>query len=229
VPIASRILASMTIGSRLPALVLLVLVVAAAALLVAGWGVAVGVGVFVGLVLGFVAILAAMAIAQRSGGSVSFSSMRAASHQPEPGLAQLEKHGRDSMRVVGIDAGDLRRVIAVGAMVEAGGVRLELIAVELRTDGGLATLVAQTRPPIGPVGHFADVRVSDDAKTAYVAAGQGMGGPTPTTTRHEVRFAPAPPGTATVLSITIDRFIDPFPSGAIPIEGPWTFEIGLGN
>jgi hypothetical protein len=219
----------MTIGSRLPALVLLALVVAAAALLVAGWGVAVGVGVFIGLVLGFVAILAAMAIAQRSGGSVSFSSLRAASNQAEPGNALLEKHGRDSMRVIGIDAGELRRVIAVGAAVEAGGVRLELIAVELRTDGGLGSLVAQTRPPIGPVGHFAEVRVGDDANTAYVAAGQGMGGPTPTTTRHEVRFAPAPPESAAVLSITIDRFIDPFPSGALPIDGPWTFEIGLGT
>lgn len=219
----------MTIGSRLPALVLLVLVVAAAALLVTGWGVAVGVGVFIGLVLGFVAILAAMAIAQRSGGSVSFSSYRAASHQPEPGNAVLEKHGRDSMRVMGIDSGDLRRVIAVGAAVEAGGVRLELIAVELRTDGGLATLVAHTRPPIGPAGHFAEVRISDDADTAYVAAGEGMGGSTPTTTRHEVRFAPAPPEAAAVLSITIDRFIDPFPRGALPTEGPWTFEIGLGN
>lgn len=218
----------MTIASRLPALVLLVLVVAAAALLVAGWGVAVGVGVFIGLVLGFVAILAAMAIAQRSGGSVSFSSLRAASNQTEPDHALLEKHGRDSMRVMGIDAGDLRRVMAVGAAVEAGDVRLELIAVELRTDGGLATLVAQTRPPIGPAGHFMEVRVSDDLETAYVAAGQGMGGPTPTTTRHEVRFAPAPPGAAAVLSITIDRFIDPFPSGAIPIEGPWTFEVRLG-
>jgi hypothetical protein len=219
----------MTFASRLPALVLLVLVVVAAALLVAGLGVAVGVGVFVGLVLGFVAILAALAIAQRSGGSVSFSSLRAASNQTEPDHALLEKHGRDSMRVVGVDAGDLQRVIAVGAAVEAGDVRLELIAVELRTDGGLATLVAQTRPPIGPVGHFAEVRVSDDADTAYVAAGQGMGGPTPTTTRHEVRFAPAPPEAAAVLSITIDRFVDPFPSGALPIEGPWTFDIGLGN
>jgi hypothetical protein len=228
-PIRNRILAAMTIGSRLPALVLLVLMVAAAALLMAGWGVAIGLGVFIGLVLGFVTILAAMAIAQRSGGSVSFSSFRAASNQAEPGNALLEKHGRDSMRVIGIDAGELRRVLAVGAAVEAGGVRLELIAVELRADGGLATLVAQTRPPVGPPGHFAEVRVSDDANTAYIAAGQGMGGPTLTTTRHEVRFAPAPPEAAAVLSITIDRFIDPFPSGAIPVEGPWTFEVRLGN
>lgn len=219
----------MTIGSRLPALVLLVLVVAAAAMLVAGWGVAVGVGVFIGLVLGFVAILVAMAIAQRSGGSVSFSSLRAAPNQTEPDHALLEKHGRDSMRVMGIDAGDLRRVIAVGAAVEAGGVRLELIAVELREDGGLATLVAQTRPPIGPAGQFMEVRVSDYAETAYVAAGQGLGGSGPTTTRHELRFAPAPPEAAAVLSITIDRFVDPFPSGATAIEGPWTFDVRLGS
>jgi len=219
----------MTTGSRLPALVLLVLIVVAAALLVAGWGIAVGIGVFVGLVLGFTAILVVMAIAQRSGGSASFAWMKAGPNQTEPDHALLERHGRDSMRVAAIDAGELRRVIAVGAAVEAGDVRLELIAVELRTDGGLATLVAQTRPPIGPPGHFADVRVSDDVNTAYVAAGQGMGGPTPTTTRHEVRFAPAPPAATAVLSITIDRFIDPFPSGALPIEGPWKFEIGLGN
>jgi len=219
----------MTTGSRLPALVLLVLIVVAAALLVAGWGIAVGIGVFVGLVLGFTAILVVMAIAQRSGGSASFAWMKAGPNQTEPDRALLERHGRDSMRVAAIDAGELRRVIAVGAAVEAGDVRLELIAVELRTDGGLATLVAQTRPPIGPVGHFAEVRVSDDANTAYVAAGQGMGGPTATTTRLEVRFAPAPPATAAILTLSIDRFVDPFPSGAIPIEGPWRFEIRLGN
>ncbi|HLB35093.1 MAG TPA: hypothetical protein VJL31_00830 [Gemmatimonadales bacterium] len=219
----------MTTGSRLPALVLLVLIVVAAALLVAGWGIAVGIGVFVGLVLGFTAILAAMAIAQRSGGSASFAWMKAGPNQTEPDHALLERHGRDSMRVAAIDAGELRRVIAVGASVETGGVRLELIAVELRTDGGLATLVAHTRPPIGQVGHFVEVRVSDDAATAYVAAGQGTGGSGPTATRHEVRFAPAPPDRAEVLTISVDRFVEPFPSGAIPVEGPWTFEVRLGR
>lgn len=228
-PIGNCILALMTTGSRLPALVLLVLVVVAAALLVAGWGVAVGVGVFVGLVLGLVNILAAMAIAQRTGGSASFSWLRAGPNPTEPDHAMLERHGRDSMRVVGIDAGNLRRVIAVSASVEAGGVRLELIAVELREDGGLATLVAHTRPPIGPAGQFMEVRVSDDAETAYVAAGQGIGGSGPTTTRHELRFAPAPPETARVLTLRVERFVDPFSSGATPIEGPWTFEIPLGT
>jgi hypothetical protein len=218
----------MTTGSRLPALVLLVLIVTAAALLVAGWGVAVGVGVFVGLALGFATILGFIVMTRRAGGSASFSVLRAGPSSTEYDNALLARHGRDSMRVMGIDAGDLRRVIAVGASVEAGGVRLELIAVELRTDGGLATLVAHTRPPIGPAGQFVEVRVSDDAETAYTAAGQGMGGSAPTTTRHEIRFAPAPPASAEVLTLSIDRFDDPFPGGATPIEGPWTFEVRLG-
>lgn len=222
----------MTTGSRLPALVLLVLGVVVAILLVAGWGVAVGVGVFVGLVLGLVLglvnVLVAMAIAQRAGGSARFSWMRARPNPPAPDDALLQRYGRDAMRVAGIDAGDLRRVIALGTSVEAGGVRLELIALELRADGGLATLVAHTRPPVGQAGQFAEVRVSDDAGTIYVGAGQGMGGPAPTTTRHEVRFAPASPASAAVLTLTIDRFLDPFLGGATAIEGPWTFDIRLG-
>ncbi|MEK6191358.1 MAG: hypothetical protein AABM41_03415 [Chloroflexota bacterium] len=219
----------MTTGSRLPAFLLLALVIIAAALLIAGWGVAVGVGVFVGLGLGFVAILASMAIARRTGGSASYSFLQSASSPTEPDHAMLERHGRDSMPVAGIDAGALRRVVAVGDAVEASGVRLELTAVELREDGGLATLVAHTRPPIGPAGHFVEVRVSDDAETAYVAAGQGMGGPTPTTARHEIRFAPSPPQTARVLTLRVERFIDPFPGPAAPIEGPWTFEVSLAS
>lgn len=217
----------MTTRSRLPALVLLVLVVVVAALLVAGWGIAVGIGVFVGLVLGLTAILASMVMARRAGGSAGFSWLSAVPGQTEPDHAMLRRHGRDSMRVAGIDAGELRRVIAVGASVEAGGVRLELIAIELREDGGLATVVARTRPPIGPAGHFLEVLVSDDAETAYVAAGQGTGGSDPTTTRHEVRFAPAPPPTAMLLKLSIDRLVDPFPRGGTPIEGPWAFEIRL--
>lgn len=218
----------MTTGSRLPAVILLVLGVVAASLLVAGWGVAVGVGFFVGLVLGLINILAAMAITQRIGGSASYSCLHAGSTPTEPDRALLERHGRDSMRVAGIDSGDLQRVIAVGASVEAGSVRLELTSVELRTDGGLATLVAHTRPPMGQAGPFVEVRVKDDAGTSYVAAGQGTGGSGPTTTRHQVRFAPAPPAGAKVLTLSIDRFVDPFPGGATAIEGPWWSEISLG-
>ena len=41
------------------------------------------------------------------------------------------------------------------------------------------------------------------------------------------RFAPAPATTATVLLHSIERFVDPFPSGAIPIDGHWTLGISF--
>ncbi len=216
----------MTVGPRLPGFILLALVVLAAALLAAGFGVGVGVGVFIGLVLGLVAALASMAIGQPASPGISWLQASDSSrHESERAL--LERHGRDSMRVMGIDAGALRRVIAVGDAAEAGDVRLELTAVELREDGGLATLVAHTRPPTGPAGHFPEIAVSDDAGTPYVAAGQATGGPDPNTARYEIRFAPSPPESARLLTLRVETFFDPFRGGTMQIDGPWTFEIRL--
>jgi hypothetical protein len=45
--------------------------------------------------------------------------------------------------------------------------------------------------------------------------------------RYEVRFAPAPPDAARLLTLTIERFVDPFPGRTVVIDGPWTFEIDL--
>jgi hypothetical protein len=53
----------------------------------------------------------------------------------EPAMAPLERHVRDSMRVAGVDDAALRRVIALGDVVESGGVRVELIALEIREEG----------------------------------------------------------------------------------------------
>ena len=83
------------------------------------------------------------------------------------------------MRVAGVNAGALRRVIAAGSSVEAGGARVELVALEIREDGGIATIVAHSRPPVGYAGHFAEVTVSYDAGTTYVASGSGSGGSSP--------------------------------------------------
>jgi hypothetical protein len=131
------------------------------------------------------------------------------------------------MRVAGVDAGDLRRVIPLRDTVEAGGARVELIALEIRKDGAIATLVAHTRPPVGYVGHFVEVTVSDDAGTAYVASGQGSGGSSPGTSRHEIRFAPAPPEGAQTLTLRIEAFVDPFPGRAVQLRGPWEFRVAL--
>lgn len=218
----------MSVASRLPAFLLLGLVLLASALLIAGFGVAVGVGIIAGLVLGGVVIVAFMAMSSRSGSSVSFRTWGARAGSPDrPPMALLERHARDSMRVAGVDASALRRVIPLGDAVEAGGARVELVALEIREDGAIATIVAHTRPPLGNVGHFAEVTVFDDAGTAYVATGQGTGGSSPGASRHEIRFAPAPPGGVLTLTLCIEAFIDPFPGPAVELKGPWEFRVEL--
>jgi hypothetical protein len=216
----------MSIGSRLPAFGLLGLLLVVAALLLAGLGVAVAVGIIAGFLLGLANILAFLALSSRPrGGSVTWLSHGGPPNQPDQDL--IQRFGRDSTRVAGVDASALRRVISVGSSVEAGGVRVELIALEVREDGGVATLVAHTRPPVGHVGHFLEVVVSDDAGATYVASGQGLGGSGPTTSRHEIRFAPAPPDAAHVLTLRVASFADPFPGLAARLDGPWEFRVEL--
>ena len=218
----------MSVASRVPAFLLLGLVFVATALLIAGYGVPVGIGVVTGLLLGAAVILALLGLSSRSRGSagfVSWGSHGVSANQPDHEL--IERYGRISMRVAGVDAGALRRVIPLGDTIEAGGARVELVALEMREDGGIATLVAHTRPPVGPVGHFAEVMVSDDAGTAYIASGQGMGGSSPGTCRDEIRFAPAPPESARMLTLRIEAFVDPFPGRAVQLRGPWEFRVAL--
>jgi len=217
----------MHLAPRLPAYLLLGLVVVATILLIAGYGVPVGIGALAGLLLGLAAIIGFLGLGQRSGGGgvVTWDMDRASPNQPD--ISLIERHGLDSMRVAGVDAGALRRVIPLGDLAEAGGAQLELVAVEIREDGGVATLIARTRPPVGPVGPFADVAVSDDAGTVYVASGQGSGASHPGASRHEVRFAPAPPDGARTLTIRIESFADPFPGRAAALRGPWEFRVTL--
>jgi hypothetical protein len=223
-----RILPGMSVASRLPAFLLLGLALVAVALLIAGYGVAVGVGVIAGLMVGVAVIVAFMAIKPRAGSSFSFLTWRGRGGSPDqPTMDLIEQHGRDSMRVAGVDAGALRRVITVANAVEVGGARVELVALEIREDGGIATIVAHTRPPLGFVGHFIEVTVSDDAGTTYVASGQGSGGSSPGTSRHEIRFAPSPPERARTLIIHIEAFMDPFPGRTVLLPGPWEFLIAL--
>lgn len=222
------ILARMTVSSRIPAFVLVGLVLVAAGLLVAGYGVAVGVGVIAGLILGVAVVLAFLAMNPRSGASVGSGSWSSSGRSADvPAMALVERHGRDAMRVAGVDAGDLRRVIPIGEAVTAGGARVELVALEVREDGAIVTAVAHTRPPVGQAGHLMEVTVSDDAGTPYVASGQASGGSGPGATRHEIRISPAPPEGARTLTLRIEAFLDPFPGVADQLRGPWEFRIAL--
>ncbi len=225
---ATPILVWMSVTSRLPELFLLAIVLIAAGLLIAGYGAAVGVGVIVGLILGGAAVLAVVAMSQRSGRSAGFSWGAGDGSSDQSVQLLMERHGRDSMRVAGVDQGVLRRVIAVGTAADAGGAHVELVAVEIREDGGIATLVAHVRPPLGYVGQFLEAVVTDDASTGYVASSQTSGGSSPGATRHEIRFSPAPPDAARTLIVRIEQFDDPFTRGSDPITGPWEFRVALG-
>jgi hypothetical protein len=218
----------MRIASRAPSFILLALVALATALLISGFGAPVGVGVIVGMLLGAAVILALLGMnpQTRSGASRWWTS-DTVSGPLQPDQAAIERQHRESMRVAGVDAGALQRVIPVAASVEARGVRVELIGIEIREDGGIAAVVAHTRPPIGQVGHVVTVSVTDDAGSDYVAAGQRSGGMNLGTSRFEVRFAPAPPPGAQWITLRIDAFIDPFGALALPLSGPWEFRLKL--
>jgi hypothetical protein len=216
----------MSVVSRLPAFLVLGVALVAVVLLVAGYGLAVGVGVAAGLMVSVAVIVAFMAVKPRAGSSVGVWSWRGRGRPPDQATVDLiERHNHDSARVAGVDAGALRRVIALGSAVEAGGARVELVALEIREDGAIATIAAHTRPPLGFVGHFIEVAVSDDAGTTYVASGQGSGSSSPGTSRHEIRFAPAPPAHVRLLDLRIEAFMDPFPGRAVLLPGPWEFSV----
>ena len=86
---------------------------------------------------------------------------------------------------------------------------------------------SHTRPPTGSVGHFLEATITDDAGTVYVAFGQGSGGSSPGTTRHELRFSPAPPDAARALTVRIEQFSDPFAGSSEPLIGLWVFRVAL--
>jgi len=217
----------MSVASRAPAFLLLGLVLLAAVLLIAGYGAAVGIGLIVGLLLGLAAILAFLAMRPRSGGGSSYAILSAGQPPNQPDHELIQRHHHDWMRVAGVDASALRRVIPVGMTVEAAGVRVELVVVEIREDGGIATFVSHARPPVGQVGHFIAVAVTDDAGTSYAASGQGLSGGNIGTSRHDVRFAPAPLPDALALTIRIDSFVAPYPEPIVQLVGPWEFRIPL--
>lgn len=217
----------MRVSARLPAFLLLGLALVVAALLVAGFGVGVGIGILAGVLLGWMVVIAFLAMNPRSGGFATHTTWSGGGAMPDEHVRELmQRHGDAQMRVAGVDASQLVRVMPIAATVEAGGARLELVALEVREDGAIATIVARTRPP-GHVGHFVEASVSDNAGTAYVAAAQGSGHSTPGTGRYEMRFAPAPPAAAGRITLRIDAFLNPFPGPGTELRGPWEFVVAL--
>lgn len=219
--------------SVVPSLVFIGLLVLVAFLLIAGYGLPVGIGFTAGLVLGTVAATVSwfwVRAGIAGSRSVSFGGFDDISTDPQANSADMERYARAMNRVAAVEQGQLRRVVAIGQSAMAGRVRVELIALELRDAGGLVAVAVQSSPPNPPAGSFVELTVTDDVGTEYAAASSGGGMSSPGSSRLEVRFAPAPPAAATTLVIRIDEFLEPLlgPSGHPDrLVGPWEFRVPL--
>lgn len=121
----------------------------------------------------------------------------------------------------------LDRVIAVGQTAESGGIAVELIAIEIRRAGAIASWRAR---PVNDVLLFdADVRVSDDGGHEYASHAAGHEGSALHWSGLSV-FTPPPPIGAR-LTIEILSFGPPIdhevPRGVSKqhIRGPWQFTV----
>jgi hypothetical protein len=219
--------------SAVPSLVSLGLLILVAILLIAGYGVPVGIGFTVGLLLGTLAaglIWAWIRAGVAGDRSVSFGGWSATSSEPHPYFAVMERQAQAMSRVATVGDGPLRGVRAIGQSVVAGGVTVDLISLEMRDTGGLIQVAVLSRPPNPPAGSQAELTLIDDVGTNYTAACLGGNMASPGSIRLEVRFAPPPPGDARALILHIDEFVEPFvsPGGnSERLVGPWEFRVPL--
>jgi hypothetical protein len=211
-----------------------VTILAAGILLVAGYGVPVGIGVLVGLVIGALGgLIVSFIIVSRHPGSSSGGSLSTAHAFHEGGVV----HGdlpfappHDLVRGIElgeqVDRSDLVRVVAGGHRAMAGDVEVTVIAAELRAAGALVHVTVD-HAPVGVMGApLATVQVQDDIGTPYEAIGTSSTG-SRDRMRYEIRFVPSPPRDATELAIAIDAFSNPFPGGGGPLRGPWLLRVPL--
>jgi hypothetical protein len=220
--------------STIPSIVVLGLLIVTAILLIAGYGVPVGIGFTAGLVLGAIAaasVLFWLKAGSPGSRSVSVGGMSYFHADAPPNVETMERYGRAMSRVAAVDQSPLRRVVGVGQAVITRSVRVELIALELRESGGILTVAVESPPPNPSAGSYGEVTITDDHGTQYVAAITGGGMSSPGSSRSEIRFAPAPPDAARTLVVRIDSFVEPFAiaSGAAErLDGPWEFRVTLG-
>jgi hypothetical protein len=212
---------------RLIGVFVVAVVVVGIGLLIAGYGVAVGLGALVGLIFGFVAgSLGSLWLARGAGRTVTFGGRAWSSDSITPSPDQIEEM-RDLTDISGVSLGGVRSVTPVLSTAEATRLIVQLVTIE-HHEGGLAMILeVRTQPGTLPPGSLARVAVSDDIGTRYRASALSQGG-SATESRYTVIAIPAPPAAASQLEIVIERFLDPFPGapghGAI---GPWSFSVSL--
>ena len=211
---------------RIFGFVFLVAVAGAVVLLIVGYGVPVGLGALVGLILGFVAGMLGVLWALRGAGrSVSFAGMEWSSDSPPP-TETLMAEMKELTEVQQIDLGTIRAVHPALQTVEANGLAIQLVSLEEREAG--MTLDLDVRVGVGarPPASMARVSVTDNLGTNYRSSAMGQGG-SPSHMRFEVSVIPALAAAATRLDVSVERFVDPFQGGLADQAGPWAFSIPL--
>lgn len=216
--------------ARLWGLVFLAVVGGTVALLIAGYGVPVGLGALGGLILGSVAgALGVMWLGRGFGRSVTFGSMEWSSDRvlsSDGPSAELMAELRELSEISGIDLGPIQTVKPVLVNAVAGGLSVQLVAIEQHEAGLAMTVEVRTGLGAFPPASLARVSVADDVATSYRASAQGQGG-SAGLVRYLVSVIPASPRSATRLDIRIERFVDPFPGGGRASVGPWAFSVAL--
>jgi hypothetical protein len=207
---------------------MLVVLALAIALLIAGYGVPVGLGALVGVILGFTAgLLSTMWLLRGTGRSVHWAGLSWASDtRPfDPGGEEMAEM-QERAATFGVDLGAILAVTPILRTAEASGLVVELVSLERYEAGLLIAYDIRLRPGTTYPPSMASVSASDDLGSAYRAAAQSVSG-RQGSVRHQVVVLPAPPAGAARLDLRIDSFRDYGPIGAQSVIGPWTFAIPL--
>lgn len=133
----------------------------------------------------------------------------------------------EEMPNLAIEASGLVGVVAIAQVVEAEGVQVEVLSVEVREAGALIHWRCRAGRPVGFL--VPRVAVSDDRGTAYRVASASGGGDAQSWA-GEIALTPAPPADVS-LSVTFESFgADPgmaMPGWTPPhpVEGTWQFSL----
>lgn len=212
---------------RLPGLLFLSVVLVAIVALLAGYGFPTGVGALVGLALGAIAgAIGVLWLARGSGRSIHLSGYAWSSYDTTGAPSIDPGEMRELIDVLAVDLGPIHSILPVLSTVEADGLEVQLLAIEMHEAGASLGFDVRARPGGLPPLPMVNVSMTDDIGTQYRALGQGQGGG-PGRTRYEVTVIPAVPKVSRHLSVQIDGFIDPFQGARRTPAGPWAFNVTL--
>jgi hypothetical protein len=213
---------------RVLGFLLIALMIVAIATLLVGYGVPVGIGALAGLLLGiFAGLLGTMWLTRSGGRSINLAGMAWSSGDVSPeASAVLATQMRELHEILEIDLGPIRSILPVLETVEAGGLEVQLVTVDLHEAGTALTVDVRVLPGALHPQFIAQVSMTDDVGTRYRASGQTQGGGS-NRARYSIAVIPALPATARELVVRIDAFVDPFRDATQATVGPWQFRVAL--